>query len=98
MNTLGLGKVVKDKSRAMCYYKVSRLDDIREIIKIFDSYSLNSTKILNFLKFKEAFELYTSLKVKTPELVIKLEELKSEMNSKRTDFKLPEWHKLLIDY
>lgn len=95
-DTLKLGQVVIDKSRAMCYYRVSTLKEIQEIIKIFNEYSLNSTKILNFINFKEAFELYINSKKKTPELAQNLEKIKSGMNSKRTNFELPEWHQIKI--
>lgn len=93
--TLGIGQVIKDQ-RAMCYYRVSKLKEIEEIIKIFDKFCLNSTKILNFLKFKEAFEIYINSKEKTIELAQTLENLKSEMNTKRTNFQLPEGHQYRI--
>jgi hypothetical protein len=50
---------------------VTKLEEIKKIIRIFDQYQLNSTKLLNFLNFKEAFEIYIN-SAKTPELVEKL--------------------------
>jgi len=95
-DTLKLGKVIIDKSRAICYYRISTLKEIQEIINIFNKYSLNSTKILNFINFKEAFELYINSKEKTPELAQNLEKIKSGMNSKRINFELPTWHQIKI--
>jgi hypothetical protein len=74
---------------------VTKLEEIKKIIRIFDQYQLNSTKLLNFLNFKEAFEIYIN-SAKTPELVEKLEKIKSGMNSKRIYFQLPESHQYRI--
>lgn len=52
--------------------------------------------MLNFLSFNEAFELYINSNSKTPDLILKLEGIKSSINSKRTDYKLPAYHKYRI--
>lgn len=98
-DTLGLGKITISKS--VCAYTINKQEEIKEIIKIFTKYPLNSTKRLNFLAFKEAFELYINSKAKNTnleglELIQRLEFIKSGMNSKRSDFQLSEEHIYLI--
>lgn len=53
---LGMGDVFTsgDKSTLV----ISKLEDVRKIIAIFTKNPLNSTKLLNFLAFSEAFDLY----------------------------------------
>jgi hypothetical protein len=85
--TLGIGKVSTYGS--MSNFEVYDLEGVKRIIEIFSKYTLNSTKLLNFLDFKKAFELYTSSKVKTPEMVEEIDNLKNGMNNKRTDFTMP---------
>lgn len=83
---LGIGKVYTFPQKA--YFRVSRQEDIEKIIKIFNNYPLNTTKHLNFSDFKKAFELYTSNKNKTLELIQEIANIKSKMNSQRSDFEL----------
>lgn len=52
----------------MCAYTINKQEEIKEIMKIFIKYPLNSTKRLNFLAFKEAFELYINSKAKNTNL------------------------------
>lgn len=61
---------------------------IEKIINIFTEYPLNTTKLLNFLAFQKAYELYTSSKSKE-EVAESIIELKNTMNNKRTDFQMP---------
>jgi hypothetical protein len=42
-------------------------EDIKKLITIFDSYPLQSTKLLNFLDFRKAFYIYNSSNI-TPEV------------------------------
>jgi hypothetical protein len=74
-DTLQFGKIVEEKSKReqlnTWRFIVTKLEEIKKIIRIFDQYQLNSTKLLNFLNFKEAFEIYIN-SAKTPELVEKL--------------------------
>jgi len=74
---------------------VSKLEEIKIIIDIFSKNPLNTTKYLNFLDFKEAFELYTTSKI-TKDFSDKIINLKNGMNSKRIDFKMPDNYKPLI--
>jgi len=90
---LGFGKAFEYKNT--CIFRVSNIEDIKKIITIFEQYTLNSTKLLNFISFKKAFELYINSS-KTPDLIQQLEEIKSGVNSKRTDYKLPANHEYRI--
>jgi hypothetical protein len=90
---LGFGKAFEFKNT--CIFRVSNIEDIKKIITIFEKYTLNSTKLLNFLSFKKAFDLYINSS-KTLDLVKQLEEIKSGVNSKRTDYKLPANHEYRI--
>ena len=55
-NTLELGKVYTSKNEATLV--IVNKEDIKKILDIFDKNPLNYTKHLNFLSFKEAFEIY----------------------------------------
>lgn len=81
----GIGSVIMDGSAA--YFKVTSRSDLNLIIEIFstEEYSLNSSKHLNFLAFRDAYMLYISSKNKTPELAKEILTIKSTMNSKRSD-------------
>ena len=61
-DTLQFGRVVEEKSKReqlnTWRFIVTKLEEIKKIIRIFDQYQLNSTKLLNFLNFKEAFKIY----------------------------------------
>jgi LAGLIDADG endonuclease len=50
---LGFGSVYAYKYN--CYYNVTRKVDILKIISIFDIYTLNSSKRLDYLDLKKAF-------------------------------------------
>lgn len=91
---LGLGRVSKEGDWG-CVYSIDRVEEIKEILEIFSKRPLNTTKHLNFLKFKEAFFLYVSSEL-DDHLHIKLENLRNEMNSNRKDFELPHGHSYLI--
>ena len=58
-NRLGFGCVYFAEKSSFVVFKQK---DLKELIKIFSNYTLNSTKYLNFIAFKKAFELYTSKK------------------------------------
>lgn len=56
--TLGVGKVFLSGNTVK--FCVTKREDVTVIIGIFKKYPLQSTKNLNFLSFKKAFELYGS--------------------------------------
>ena len=82
--TLEVGKVSLSGNTAR--FSVNRREDIANIISIFIKYPLQSTKYLNFLSFKKAFELYGSSSRKSPELFAEISKIKANMNTLRTDF------------
>jgi hypothetical protein len=82
--TLGLGRVTTYKSSAT--YAITSQKEIKFIIDIFTKYTLNTTKHLNFLSFKRAFEIYKGSKIKDSKLIQEIASIKSSMNTKRTVF------------
>jgi hypothetical protein len=89
---LGMGEVFTSGDKST--FVVSRLEDVREIIAIFTKYPLNTTKLLNFLAFSRAFDLYTTRsKESSSKVVEEIINLKNTMNSKRTDFIMPECYR-----
>jgi hypothetical protein len=98
--TLGIGKV--SISGKVAYFEVYDLKNIAKIIEIFTIHPLNSTKQLNFLDFKRAYELYMSLRSlsgqegslnKKEEIVQEIAKLKEGMNNKRINYQIPELYK-----
>lgn len=73
-------------------FTVTRRKELEKLINIFSNFPLNSTKLLNYLNFKRAFELYTGSKNKTEDLALEMEKIKNKMNRNRSDYQLPEGH------
>ena len=65
---------------------VSNQIELKLLIDIFSKYDLNTTKYLNFLSFRKAFELYTSSKTKSPQLMEEIKHIKNDMNKLRVEF------------
>jgi hypothetical protein len=63
-----------------------------KLIDILSKYPLNSKKYLDFSDFKRAFELYTSSKLKSPELILEIGQIKDGMNRGRIYFSMPSEH------
>lgn len=95
-DTLGFGKVYEYKDRNNASFSVSTKEDIKKLITIFDSYPLQSTKLLNFLDFRKAFYIYNSSPNRTPEVIDEIAKISLGMNRKRTDFILPSFHQIQI--
>ena len=95
-DTLGIGKVNVNNNK--CVFTITNTEGIYQLISIFDPFPLNSSKYLDFVNFKKAFELYlekdNSLSKK--ELADRIIELKNSMNTKRTNTILPKEHKITI--
>jgi hypothetical protein len=84
-----MGKVFTSGDKST--FVVSRLDEVRKIIAIYTKYPLNPTKLLNLLAFSKAFDLYTTRnKESTSKVIEEIINLKNTMNSKRTEFIMPE--------
>jgi len=83
--TLGIGTVYIKPNIAE--FVVKRFHEVETIIEIFSKTPLNSCKHLNFLNFKQAFELYTSKDIKDKnELRVQIEDLRNKMNTNRVDY------------
>lgn len=84
---LGLGKVYISGNTSKLI--IVKQQEIGLIIEIFNNYPLQSSKYLNFLDFKKAFELYKT-KTQQPEIrdeiFKKVFEIKKGINTKRLDF------------
>ncbi|GAA5135765.1 hypothetical protein GCM10023339_74000 [Alloalcanivorax gelatiniphagus] len=84
---LGLGKVTS--SDKVATYSVVKQDEVKAIINILSNNPLNTTKYLNFLDFKRAFELYINAKNKSSvALISEIDNIVSGMNKSRTDYTL----------
>lgn len=90
----GIGKI--DIYGKMASYRVRRHDELLVLIDIFSKFPLNSVKYLNYLAFKQAFELYNSKSDWGPVVQKKIEVLKNSMNNQRTDFSMPDNHKIRV--
>jgi len=87
---LGIGSVKNYGNTA--HFVVTSQNHLGKIINIFSDFPLKSTKFLNYLEFKRAFELYINSKNKTKDLSLEIEKIKNTMNRGRLDFQLPEGH------
>jgi hypothetical protein len=94
-NNLNIGRVVRDGDE--CKFLVTDKDGIDKLISIFDKYTLNSSKYLDYLDFKEAFRLYFAREgVLTDSLKDKILVLKEGMNLSRVHIEMPNNHKIVI--
>jgi len=93
---LGIGKVRLYKNE--CIFNVVDKEGIKLLISIFDKYNLNTTKYLDYLDFKKAFNIYFNRdKILSPESVKhEILELKNNMNTNRVNFNRPENYKIII--
>lgn len=93
-STLMIGKVYIFGSAAQ--FVVTSSKDVAVIIDIFNRYPLNTTKLLNFLDFKKAYEIYTSSRLKSQDIIDQVEKIRSGMNSLRLDYSLPASYKVRV--
>lgn len=89
-STLKIGKVYTTGKVAQ--YEVYDIKGVQKIIEIFTQHPLNSTKLLNFLDFKRAFELYKGPNGKSSEVIQEIANIKQGMNSTRINFEMPKGH------
>ena len=97
-NTLGCGRL--NRERDLVIFTISQLNDIETIlIPIFEKFSLNTSKYLDYLYFKKAFFMFRNRKssgLSIEEVNSNIIKLKEGMNSKRENFVLPEDHSIVI--
>lgn len=82
---LGIGNVRISGSKE-CVFSVTDKEGIKKIINIFDKFNLNTTKYLDYLDFKKAFNLYIERTSLSDVLIQNLVDLKNKMNTQRVDF------------
>ena len=87
---LGIGRVATLGKAA--YFTVTLKYEIALLLKIFTEHPLKSNKALNFINFKQAFELYINRKGQIFEVKEEIKILKSNMNSNRTDFEMSDYY------
>lgn len=97
-DTLGIGKVRVDQKLSIAHFKVTSLSEIALILAIFNKFNLNSTKDLNFLAFQEAFKLSMDNNNKEGWRIINplIHNIKNKANNLRSDFTMPDNHKIVI--
>lgn len=96
---LGIGKITTDKK--VCTLKIGKYEDLQKLLNILEIKPLNTTKYLNYLAFKEGLLLYfnrnKNLSLTEKSLLFdKIRALKNSMNTLRTNFVLPDFHKIII--
>ena len=81
-----------------CIFNVTDREGIELLFSIFDKYNLNTTKHIDYLDFKEAFNLYFNRDKDLSVELIKdpILELKNKMNTNRVNFDRPENSKIVI--
>lgn len=101
---LGCGSIINNKDNTACYFTVADVSQINNVlIPIFDSFSLNTTKYLDYLSFKQALSINTLIR-STSNLEIRenyrkqILDLKESINTKRTEFVLPLNHIKITPY
>jgi hypothetical protein len=97
-NSLGCGRL--NSERDVLIFSISKLNDIETVlIPLFDKFTLNTTKYLDYLDFKKAFFIFKnrkSSKLSLQQLNFNIIKLKEGMNSKRVNFVLPKEHSIII--
>lgn len=93
---LNFGKVSLDKDE--CKFVVTKQEEIKKLIFIFDRYNLNTTKYLDYIDFKKAFLIYHGRDgLVSQELKEQILALKNGMNTLRSDFNMPPNHQISIN-
>jgi hypothetical protein len=97
-DTLQIGEVCTRDKISQAKFIVRSQKEVKVILDIFSSNPLNSTKHLNFLAFKQAYTLYVNRDriIVRKELKTIIDNIKNEMNSKRSNNDMPEDHKIKI--
>lgn len=88
---LGIGNIYSQGENA-CRFEISSLKDVSLLIDMLTNQPLNTTKLLNFLDFKKAFEMYRSSDInseKGASLHKEIDMLKRGINKQRTDYTMP---------
>lgn len=95
-NTLQIGRVNIYPKHNMATFNISSRKEIEIILAIFSKYSLNTTKHLNFLAFKQAFTIYMENNEDRDTVKPIIDSIKDNMNKLRTDYGMPNNHQVLV--
>ena len=90
---LKIGKVYFDDH--FVYFNVFKQSELKILFYIFDKYPLNTSKNLNYIMWKQGYELYIyreTLPRNQNEIFNEIIDLKNQMNKRRISFKQPEGH------
>jgi LAGLIDADG endonuclease len=95
--TLSVGKVYARERSKSCSFVVGNEQGLRTLMEIFDRYTFNGIKLLDYTDFKEAFLSYFNRPRRLEEgLTDKLLKLKKSMNKSRVEFNMPKGHQIKI--
>lgn len=83
-NNLNIGNIRISGNE--CIFSVTNKEGVLLLIQIFETYKLNTTKYLDYVNFKNAFNLYNSRDGLSEKLINQILNLKNTMNTHRTDF------------
>lgn len=90
---LGVGIVYAREKSNSCSYIVGNEEGLRILIDIFDRYTFNGIKLLDYIDFRYAFLLYFDRNgTLTNELIAKILHVKVGMNKGRVNFSMPSDH------
>lgn len=96
--TLNCGRLNTERNTLV--FSISRLSDIETIlIPLFEQFSLNTVKHLDYLDFKKAFFMFKHRKdgvLNLQDVYSDIINLKNGMNDKRINFVLPKFHSIRI--
>lgn len=91
---LGCGYIIDNKDKTASYFIITNPDHLKNILfPILDSFTLNTSKYLDFINFKKALLIKLSHSVQKKYnnqlYTKKILDLKNNMNNKRSVFTLP---------
>lgn len=66
-------------------FTVNKMEEISKLINIFDNFHLNTSKYLDYLDFKKAFNIYKDRNKSVNEIYPEILKIKSNMNTSRSD-------------
>lgn len=76
------GSIYKNKNRDVSMYFSTAIPNLPKIINYFDSFSLLSTKFINYIQWRKTAKLILKKEHLTLEGFIKIEKIKNNFNSK----------------
>ena len=92
---LNCGKIYTTEKIAK--FDVKRINDIQNIlIPLLEKFTLNGTKYLDYLAFKEAIAIKFDESLSNSDKLKLITDLKSKMNTKRVNFEMPSTHTIRV--